>query len=145
MANRFTESRIQEEVIKWFGLMHRSLGVPDPRLLFAIPNGGARHIRTGVRLKAEGVRAGIPDLFLSVPRRLAEGQTEITSASVAGLTHMRYGLYLELKTWEGKTSDAQRQVMSALRSQGYEVVVAHGVAQAQQAISAYCNGREVVL
>lgn len=144
MANRFTESRIQAEVIKWFELMHRSLGVPDSRLLFAIPNGGARHIRTGVRLKAEGVRAGIPDLFLSVPRRIAEGQTEL-SASVTGLTHMRYGLYIELKTWEGKTSDPQRQVMAALRSQGYEVALARGVAQAQQAITAYCNGREVEL
>lgn len=37
-------------------------------LLFAIPDGGRRDAVTGAHLKAEGVRAGVPDMFLAVPR-----------------------------------------------------------------------------
>ena len=35
-------------------------------LLFAIPNGGKRHITTATRLKASGAKSGIPDIFLPV-------------------------------------------------------------------------------
>ena len=47
---------------------------PELQLMFAIPNGGtrgddkkSRTIRGG-KLKAEGVKAGVPDIFLPVPR-----------------------------------------------------------------------------
>ena len=42
-------------------------------LLFAIPDGGRRDAVTGAHLKAEGVRAGGPDMFLAVPRQNAPG------------------------------------------------------------------------
>src|SRR5262245_64718583 len=46
-----------------------SLRPPIPaRLCFAIPNGGARDVITAGRLKAEGVRAGVPDVCLPVAR-----------------------------------------------------------------------------
>lgn len=32
--------------------------------IFAIPNGGSRGIREAAKLKAEGVSAGVPDLFI---------------------------------------------------------------------------------
>ena len=38
--------------------------IPACRWLHAIPNGGNRSAVTGARLKAEGVKRGIPDLFL---------------------------------------------------------------------------------
>ena len=34
---------------------------PELALLFAIPNGGHRHKAVAAKLKAEGVRAGVPD------------------------------------------------------------------------------------
>jgi hypothetical protein len=37
-------------------------------MLFAIPNGGARHKAIAGKLRAEGVRAGVPDICLPVPR-----------------------------------------------------------------------------
>ena len=41
--------------------------------VYAVPNGGARHIRVAVKLKAEGVRRGVPDLHIMMPgARLAK-------------------------------------------------------------------------
>ena len=34
---------------------------------FAIPNGGARHIRVAMKMKAEGVRRGVPDIAIMLP------------------------------------------------------------------------------
>lgn len=41
---------------------------PELRWLHSVPNGGARSARTAGRLKAEGVRRGVPDVLLDVPR-----------------------------------------------------------------------------
>jgi hypothetical protein len=34
---------------------------------FAIPNGGARHIRVAMKLKAEGAKRGVPDIAIMLP------------------------------------------------------------------------------
>jgi hypothetical protein len=91
----------------------------DPRLLFAIPNGGARHIRTAKKLKAEGVRAGIPDYFLAVPRE------------------PHAGLFLELKTETGRTSGAQDEMLAVLNNRGYRCAVAKGIEEATREIESY--------
>jgi hypothetical protein len=41
---------------------------PELELLFAVPNGGYRAMTTAVKLKQEGVKAGVPDVWLPVPR-----------------------------------------------------------------------------
>ena len=38
-------------------------------VMYHIPNGGRRNKITGARLKAEGVVAGVPDVFLASPRQ----------------------------------------------------------------------------
>lgn len=48
----------QREFVSWF--RKRYVGVR----IFAIPNGGIRGATTGARLKAEGVSAGVPDLYV---------------------------------------------------------------------------------
>lgn len=53
-----TEHEEQRELVKWFRQTW-----PTVRI-FAIPNGGARSMSTAGRLKAEGVSAGVPDLFI---------------------------------------------------------------------------------
>jgi len=82
---------------------------PRYRLLLAIPNGGHRSKRTAGKLKAEGVRAGVPDLFLPVA------------------AHGMHGIWLELKCEKNKPSVAQAAWAKALREQGYcvEVVYDH--------------------
>jgi hypothetical protein len=42
---------------------------PELVWLFSIPNGGERGVANAARLKAEGVKSGVSDLCLPVPRR----------------------------------------------------------------------------
>lgn len=93
---------------------------PELRLLHAIPNGGKRDIRTAAMLKAEGVKPGVPDIFLPVSR--------------GG----KHGLYIELKRRKGGViSKAQEAWIRALTAQGYECCVCHGWDAAREAILEY--------
>lgn len=57
----------QVAFINWCNL--HSSEVPELAEVYAIPNGGYRHKYTAARLKAEGVKAGLPDLSLDIPSR----------------------------------------------------------------------------
>ena len=91
-----------------------------PNLLYAIPNGGKRDIRTAAMLKAEGVKPGVPDIFLPVPR--------------GG----KHGLYIELKRRRGGTVSREQEAwMRALAEQGYMCALCHGAEAAKNEILAY--------
>ena len=64
MQNKSTEHQEQVALVTWFRIRFPLLRMA----LFAIPNGGLRHIKVAMTLKAEGVIAGVSDLFLMVPR-----------------------------------------------------------------------------
>lgn len=82
---------------------------PELQLLHHIPNGGKRDIATAQQLWREGVRPGIPDYFLPVPRQ--------------GFN----GLYIELKRVRGgEVSPEQKALIPRLRAQGYRVEVCRG-------------------
>jgi len=89
-------------------------------MLYAIPNGGDRHPAVGAALKAEGVKAGVPDVHLPVP---------------VGRHH---GLYIELKrTVGGRVEQAQAEWIEDLQAQGYRVEVCRGCDAAVAAITEY--------
>ncbi|MCL2071595.1 MAG: VRR-NUC domain-containing protein [Oscillospiraceae bacterium] len=92
---------------------------PELSLLHAIPNGGYRPITTAARLKAEGVRAGVPDICLPVAR---QGYN---------------GLYIELKAPKGRVQANQREWLQDLSEQGYKAVVAYGFEEARTVIEDY--------
>lgn len=112
-----TESEEQIKVIQW---CKRNTHLhPELDEIFAIPNGGKRHIATASRLKLEGVKPGIPDLFLSVARR--------------GF----HGLYIEMKSMVGDLSPAQKKRIPKLKARGYAVIVCKGAAKAIHLIKSY--------
>lgn len=81
---------------------------------FAIPNGGARDAVTGARLKAEGVKPGVPDLFIPEMR-----------------------LFIEMKRRDGgATTNAQKEWAEYLRGEGYRVEVCRGWIEAKDQIEA---------
>ncbi len=128
LRHRHTESQCQQALVHWFAYAHRGLGVADARLLFAVPNGGMRSVVTAAILKREGVRPGVPDLFLAVSNRERGGRY--------------HGLFIELKTLTGRIQDSQREMAALLRAEGYDVVFARGFVQAQRAIESYLRGGE---
>lgn len=119
---------------------------PEPRLewLYAVPNGGARgdsalsrQIR-GAQLKAEGVKAGVPDIFLPVP---------IWEWNPTGVDKVvKYcGLYIELKRPElkpkrygnGGLSNEQMAFAEYANANGYLWVCSYGWREAANAIKLY--------
>lgn len=111
----------QVNLIQWWAFQCKRYGIPE-QLLFAIPNGGQRNIITAKRMKDEGVRSGIPDLFLAVPR---------------GNFH---GLFIEMKKSQGGVvSDNQKACMEILSNCNYCVSVCHGFIDAQEAIKGYLS------
>lgn len=118
------ESEEQAAIIEWANIMqHR---VPELALLYHVPNGGSRNVIEAKRLKAQGVKPGVPDLVLPVAR---------------GKYH---GLYIELKTLRGRVSDAQKQWIDALRNQGYAAIVCRGADEAIAMIAKYLAGEDVM-
>lgn len=100
--------------------------VPALDLIHAVHNQGHGDRIRGARAKAEGVRAGIPDIFWPRP------------------TGGYAGLYVEMKKpGVGRLSPEQRGVIAALREQGYKVVVAYGWREATQAVVEYCTPQGV--
>jgi hypothetical protein len=113
------ESAEQQALMQWAEL---SLGNrPELKLLYHIPNGGKRNKITAARLKKEGVKAGVPDLCLPVPR---------------GMYH---GMYIEMKAPKGKTTKNQDEWIKSLEEQGYYVVVCHGWEKAMSELLYYLD------
>jgi hypothetical protein len=81
---------------------------PALKLLYAVPNGGDRNKVVAAKMKAEGVRPGVPDYALPFP---AQGF---------------HGLYIELKSRTGYASREQREWLERLRANGYRAEVCRG-------------------
>ena len=78
---------------------------PELELLHHVPNGGSRNKAEAVKLKQMGVKAGVPDLHLPVPK--AE----------------YCGLYIEMKYGSGRIQDTQKEFMRAAAARGNYCVV----------------------
>ena len=101
------EEQEQMADMRWAALMTDTH--PELSLLHAIPNGARTSMSVAKRLKATGLRAGVPDLHLPVAR---------------GGYH---GLWLELKRQlGGKVSDEQRWWHEQLAAQDQWVAVCPG-------------------
>lgn len=103
-----SEAQHQATVFKWTRQPSIHQQWPELSLLHHIPNGGNRDPIEAKHLKQQGVKAGVPDLFLPVAR---------------GKYH---GLYIEMKTETGHTSDEQEWWGEHLTAQGYAWQVCHG-------------------
>ena len=121
MSRRNEEHRIQAALFEW--AKYASAQHPGLKLMFAIPNGGARDAITGAMLKHEGVKPGVPDIFLPMPM---------------GSFH---GLFIELKTVKGRPSIQQSEWLTNLSNQGYAATLCRGLHEAIDTISRYVAGQ----
>ncbi len=56
------EHRLQVQICKW-------LEFTQNFYWFSIPNGGARHKAVAIKLKMEGLKAGVADMFWMLPNK----------------------------------------------------------------------------
>ena len=122
------ESQEQAQVIVWADLF--TSRYPELRWLYAIPNAGgfsggfkANMLRVK-RLKASGVKSGVPDLCLPVPR--------------GGY----YGLYIEMKSERvqkasQKPKPEQMEWLAGLTGLGYRTACCVGPEAAKAEIQSY--------
>jgi hypothetical protein len=106
---------------------------PLLKRLFAIPNGGLRHPVTSNRLKAEGVKAGVSDLFLPVPVWTTDA---LRSSRIAFC-----GCFIEMKKPGATTTVEQDEFITFARSVGFYCAVCHGWEVARDVLLEYISGR----
>jgi len=112
------EHEEQKKLMQWADTQKQKY--PQLRALYAIPNGGHRHISIAVRMKAEGVKPGVPDLCLAYP------------------SNGFHGLYIEMKRRKGGVvSDKQQEWRDRLTANGYAVHVCAGWEVARDTIIQY--------
>jgi hypothetical protein len=133
------ESAEQRAVIRWWASYCRTKGL-DERLLFASWNGAhlaGDSTRRAIKMrlmKMQGLRPGVPDLFLALPKRDRYSLREYNVWLFAGL-------FIELKRTKGSTtSPEQHEYINLLRKQGYNCVIAYGADEAIRAIRGYVEG-----
>jgi hypothetical protein len=125
-----SESSQQVALFAWAAIEMHAGRYPELDRLFHIPNGGTRGAterdRTiaGGKLKAEGVKPGVPDVFLPVARR------------------GYHGLWIEmkkpsLKGTKNPTSEFQDQWIDGLKKNGYACFVAFSWIEARDGIVWY--------
>lgn len=111
------EATEQERVINWATFYAKDF--PELDLLYHVPNGGSRNQLEAANLKRQGVKAGVPDLVLPVPRQ------------------QFHGLYVEMKWGKNTTTDKQDWWLEQLQRQGYKTAVCWSADEAMDVIAEY--------
>jgi len=99
------EDRLQISVARFL-----DVALPDGAVWFAVPNGGSRDVREAAKLKAMGVKSGIPDLCIVYRARV---------------------IFIELKAKDGRVRSSQSEMMSALTMAGAVVNVCRSLDDVQ--------------
>lgn len=116
----------QTLLFQWAGLAAGRY--PEVALLHAVPNGGHRNKAVAGKLRAEGVKAGVPDLSLPLP------------------TGQFGGLFIEMKRQKGgRTTKEQEEWIRALRVVGNRAVVCEGFEQAKEVVVEHIMGHRTFM
>ncbi len=121
MPKKYQREAVEQTTLfEWAGLM--AAMQPELKLMYHVPNGGSRNEIEAANLKRQGVKAGVPDVCLPVPR----GD--------------KHGLYIEMKADGNKPTAKQKEWISALEKQGYAVAVCYSWKAAADFITKYLKG-----
>jgi len=115
-----------DDQVLLFNLL-RSLERDYPVLeyVFAVPNGGYRPVSTGKKMKMEGARAGVPDIWVPVPMRSKNGM----------VIEMKRGY----KRGKNKPSDDQVKWMNMMADMNWLAFVAYHRETARKLIMSYLD------
>lgn len=80
------------------------------------PNGGKRSKAEAARFKRMGVKAGVPDLIVSIPGAVA---------------------FLEIKAAHGRLSEAQENFLAAMAANGHQTAVVRSLDEAARVLTSW--------
>ena len=107
----------QVYLFQWVDTMKAS--IPALNWIHANPNGGLRNKITAAKMKAEGQKKGVPDIYLMSPK---------------GNYH---GLAIEMKFGKNKVTPEQEQWLAHLQDVGYMTAVCYSWVEAKNTILFY--------
>ena len=110
------EADIQSDFFKQVKLFFPQ--IPD-KLLFAVPNGGSRNKLEAINLKRQGVKPGVSDVILLIPK--------------GGFA----SLCMEFKTKTGKQSEEQKEFQRQAEMCGSKYVIVRSVKEAIEKMKDY--------
>ena len=113
------EAQEQAAVINWCEIQSKKYF--ELEMIYHCPNGGYRNKIEAANLKRQGVKSGVPDLFLPIPRRNKDG------------------LYIEMKWGNNKCTPNQNKWILKLSKLDYEVKVCYSSMEAIDAIKNYLD------
>lgn len=115
------ESELQRMCIRWFRYQYRCIA----RLLFAVPNGGARNRVEAAIMKGEGVTAGVSDVILLY------SNGEYSS------------LCIEFKTEKGRQTALQKEWQKLAEMYGNRYEICRTFDEFKSLIECYMSGKKI--
>ena len=112
----------QSALFEW-AAYQRYDNLPLTDFMFAIPNGGHRNDREAARMKRQGVKAGVFDIFMAIP------------------LHGYFGLFIELKVNDNPLSAKQEKFRIDMTHMGYLCVICYSFDDAKMEIENYLSLR----
>jgi hypothetical protein len=117
-SRRQSESVTQQYFMQWLKLQYPRVH----EVTASFPNEGKRSYKNASRMKAEGLKKGMPDLGIFYP------------------TPRHHGMFIELKSPKGKLTEDQCNMMELLASKGYYCCASWTLESAQDEVRKYLNG-----
>lgn len=152
---------IQQQKLLFFWAKEMAVAYPELNNMFAIPNGAyygpnrLQAIKQANSLRAQGLRNGVPDIFLAVAvpttgietdedlingtpneKRLIDANKEREYSEIESWYH---GLFIEMKSGNNKLSETQKEWHNKLKYRSYKVVVCYSAAEAKTEILKYLS------
>jgi hypothetical protein len=112
-----SEHEEQVEFVKWASKKQKD--IPGLSTLFAIPNAGQRSLQVLNYYKSEGLKTGVPDLFLATPN------------------NNYHGLFIEMKIGKNKLTKEQARWAVMLGMNDYKHIVCYSGLEAKTKIMNY--------
>lgn len=132
MARKHEEDDHQAALFNWLLKQYPE----EYNIIFAIPNGGKRDIREAARLKRQGVKAGVPDICVPIPKIYFERVSEDSQLAEQKIIP---ALFIELKVRGRKETKLQVQMRERLVARGYAVAVCNGWEEAAHYLKSYLD------
>ena len=121
LPDEHTEQKNYFKLIKTLMNQH-----PELILAHSIPNGSLRNKIVAFKLKSEGVKSGVLDISVPIPK------------------HGYNGLYIEMKRLvKSEISENQKFFLNYLNDLGYRAIVAKGAIQAFEYTRQYLAGYQI--